>query len=230
MVALGAGIYAGIKERREEIRDLVLTDICPFTLGTGIINRSDRNNPIMSPVIERNSILPSSRSGFYTNSYDNQKHIVVGIYQGEAYYCRENIELGEIDMDILPMPVGESCFELTFTYDINGILEVEVTDLQQNIKKRKLLATGGIRVPEEEVEKRAQKLKAYKLVPPGGIRTKLVLARGERLFEELLGERRKAVAAILEQLQEAMNGRNDPQLVKLMKEAEALFDELEGNR
>ncbi len=230
VVALGAGIYAGIKERREEIRDLVLTDICPFTLGTGIINRSDRNNPIMSPVIERNSILPSSRSGFYTNSYDNQKHIVVGIYQGEAYYCRENIELGEIDMDILPMPVGESCFELTFTYDINGILEVEVTDLQQNIKKRKLLATGGIRVPEEEVEKRAQKLKAYKLVPPGGIRTKLVLARGERLFEELLGERRKAVAAILEQLQEAMNGRNDPQLVKLMKEAEALFDELEGNR
>ena len=80
------------------------------------------------------------------------------------------------------------------------------------------------------MEKRAQKLKAYKLVPPGGIRTKLVLARGERLFEELLGERRKAVAAILEQLQEAMNGRNDPQLVKLMKEAEALFDELEGNR
>lgn len=228
VVALGAGIYAGIKERREEIRDLVLTDICPFTLGTGIVNRSELGNPIMSPVIERNSILPSSRSGFYTNSYDNQKQVVVGIYQGESYYCRENIELGQIEMDILPMPEGEACFQLTFTYDINGILEVEVTDYQQKIKKRKILATGGIRVPEEEVEKRAQTLQAYKLMPPGGVRTRLALARGECLFEQLLGERRRAVAEILEQLKEAVSSQKDSQLVKLMKEAEALFDELEG--
>lgn len=229
VVAAGAGIYAGIKERQEEIRDLVLTDICPFTLGTGILNHSDRNNPIMSPVIERNTILPSSRTGFYTNSYDNQKHITVGIYQGESYYCLENTELGRIEMDILPMPEGSACFELTFTYDINGILKVELTDHNQNKKEQRLLTTGNIRVSEEEVRRRTEELQVYKLVPPGGMRTKLVLARGERLFRQLLGEKRKAAASVMEQLQRALNDRNDQQLIKLMKEAEAVFDELEGD-
>ena len=227
IVATGAGIYAGIKERKEEIRDLVLTDICPFTLGTDIVNYSDRNNPIMSPVIERNTILPSSRTGFYTNSFDNQTHITVGIYQGESYYCLENIELGQIEMDIFPMPKGKACLELTFTYDINGILKVELTDRYQNIKKEKLLTAGGVRIPEEEVQRRAEELQDYKLIPPGGIRTKLVLARGERLFEQLLGEKRKAVASVMEQLQRALNSQNDQQLVKQMKEAEAVFDKLE---
>ena len=100
VVAIGAGLYAGIKERREEIRDLVLTDICPFSLGTNVVNYSNSDRPLMSPIIERNSILPSSKIGYYTNAYDNQKHLTIGIYQGEAYYCDENTKLGEIEMDI----------------------------------------------------------------------------------------------------------------------------------
>lgn len=228
VVAAGAGVCAGIKERRKEIRDLVLTDICPFTLGTGVLNRSDQNNPVMSPVIERNTILPSARTNFYTNSHDNQKHITVGIYQGESYYCLENIELGRIEMDILPMPAGKACFELTFTYDINGLLKVELTDHHQNQNLQKLLTTGGIRIPEEEVQKRAEELQTYKLLPPGGIRTRLVLARGERLFKQLLGEKRKAAASVMEQLQRALDSQNDQQIIKRMKEAETFFDELEG--
>ena len=125
------------------------------------------------------------------------------------------------------MPKGKACLELTFTYDINGILKVELTDCYQNIKKEKLLTAGGVRIPEEEVQRRAEELQDYKLIPPGGIRTKLVLARGERLFEQLLGEKRKAVASVMEQLQRALNSQNDQQLVKQMKEAEAVFDKLE---
>lgn len=85
VVAIGVGIYAGIKERKQDIRDLVLTDICPFTLGTNVVNYADDDNPIMSAVIERNSVLPCSRTDWYTNAFDNQTKIVVGIYQGRRF-------------------------------------------------------------------------------------------------------------------------------------------------
>ncbi len=69
VVALGAGIYAGIRRRGEEIRDMLLTDVCPFTLGIGIRNRSGQDKNILSPMIERNSTLPAScRNRFVTTS------------------------------------------------------------------------------------------------------------------------------------------------------------------
>ncbi|MBD5550090.1 MAG: molecular chaperone HscC [Lachnospiraceae bacterium] len=229
VVAAGAGIYAGIKERREEIKDLILTDICPFTLGTSVVNYSDRSHPVMSPLIERNSILPTSRTNLYTNAYDNQTHITIGVYQGESYYCHENIELGKIEMDILPMPEGKACFAVNFTYDINGILEVEVTDLGQNKKLWKVFTSGSVRVSEEELEQRTQEMQEYKLMPPGGIRTKLVQARGERLFRQFTGWRREVVASVMAQLQKGLaEKQNDQGIIKLVKEVEAAFDKLEG--
>lgn len=229
VVAVGAGIYAGIKERREEIKDLILTDICPFTLGTNVVNYSDTSHPVMSPLIERNSILPTSRTSLYTNSYDNQTHIAIGVYQGESYYCHENIELGKIEMDILPVPKGKARFEVNFTYDINGILEVEVTDLQQNKKLWKVFTSGGVRVSEEEMERRIQEMQEYKLMPPGGIRTLLVQARGERLFRQFTGWRREAAASVMQQFQKALREQqNDQEIIRLAGEVEVAFDKLEG--
>ena len=100
IVAMGAGIYAGIKERKEELHDLVLTDTCPFTLGVSVTNYLDRENSVMSPVIERNSILPTSKRGIYTNAFSYQELVTIKVYQGEAYYCRDNLYLGEISMEV----------------------------------------------------------------------------------------------------------------------------------
>lgn len=227
IVAFGVGIYAGIKARKESIKDLVLTDICPFTLGTNINNYTDEKNPIMSPIIERNSILPNSKTRLYTNSYDNQAEIRFGIYQGEEYYCKENIELGSINLKILPVPKGNACLEVTFTYDINGILEVEVIDHQMKQMKRKIITSDNLRMSEEEIEQRLKELKTYKLMPQGGIRTKLVLARGERLFAQLLGKKRQIVADAMSQFQNILTTQNDQQIINKLKEIETLFDALE---
>ena len=228
VVAMGAGIYAGIKERQEDIQDLVLTDICPFTLGTDVVNRSDTDNPILSPIIERNSILPCSKTRYYANSYDGQSHISVGIFQGESYYCRDNIKLGAIEMDILPVPAGQAHIEVCFSYDINGILEVEVTDHQKKQIRQKVLTSDCLRLSESELNKRLEALQAYKLIPPGGIRTRLVLARGERLFAQLLGPRRQLAADAIQKLQEAILTQNDQQIINCLKEAQEIFDRLEG--
>lgn len=227
VVAMGAGIFAGIKERKEDIKDLVLTDICPFTLGVNVVNRSQEDNPIMSPVIERNSILPCSKTGLYTNSYSFQEHITIGIYQGEAYYCRENLELGAVEMDIDPVPRGETRLKVNFSYDINGILEVEVTDLVKNQVAKKVLTCNSMRMSDEELNSRLEELRTYKLMPSGGIRTQLVLARGERLFTQLLGARRIQAAKALEQLQNAIAGQNDQQIANCLRVAEEIFDRLE---
>lgn len=230
VVAMGAGVYAGIKERRQDIKDLVLTDICPFTLGTDVVNYADVDNSIMSAVIERNSVLPCSRTRYYTNSYDNQSHIDIGIYQGEAYYCNDNIKLGAIEMDIQPLKLGENHLRICFTYDINGILEVEVTDCtnpEAEQTKRKVLVSENLRLSEEELDRRLEELRAYKLMPRGGIRLKMVMARGERLFSQTLGQRREEVAAIMQQIQKAVAGGNDKQLAECLEWATEVFDRLE---
>lgn len=228
IVALGAGIYAGIKERREEIRDLVLTDTCPFTLGINVMNYADGNNPIMSPIIERNSILPSSKKGYYTNASDYQSKMVIKVYQGEEYFCRDNVYLGELQIDIKRKKKGENRLEVCFTYDINGILLVEVTDLDKDKKEQIVLASGTSRMEPGEVAKRVEELKTYQLAPPGDGRTKLVLARGERLFVQLLGEKRQMVSGVMGKLHEAIGTQNDQKVINCVKEAEKIFDFLEG--
>ena len=230
VVAMGVGIYAGIKERREDIKDLVLTDICPFTLGTDVVNYVDEENPIMSAVIERNSVLPCSRTGYYSNSHDNQSRIDIGIYQGEAYYCKDNLKLGSIRMDIQPRKRGENHLKICFTYDINGILEVEVTVFTNpgaEQTKRKVLVSENLRLSEEELERRLEELRKYKLMPRGGIRLKMVMERGERLYAQTLGSRRMEVAAVMKKIQEAVAGGDDRQIAECLKVAEEIFDRLE---
>lgn len=228
VIAMGAGIYAGIKERKQDIRDLVLTDICPFTLGVNVVNLTETDNPIMSPVIERNSILPCCKTGYYTNVYDNQSHIAVGIFQGEAYYCNDNLKLGTINMEIFPLPAGQAQIQICFSYDINGILEVEISDQQMHRLKKKVLTSENLRLSEEELEQRLNELRSYKLMPPGGIRTTLVLARGERLFSQLLGDRRRQVSLAMEQLRQTLSSQNDQKISNSLRAAEKLFDLLEG--
>ena len=213
VVAMGVGIYAGIKERKEDVKDLVLTDICPFTLGTNVVNYADNDNPVMSAVIERNSILPCSKKAYYTNAYDYQRKIVVGIYQGESFYCNENLKLGAVEMEIMPVSKGEACLEVRFSYDLNGILEVEVMDRQLKQMKRKVLTSESVRLSEEELNRRLEELQAYKMMPCGGIKTKVVLARGERLFAQMTGARRQQVVLVMR---------------RCLKEAQEIFDRLEG--
>ena len=83
VVACGAGIYAGIRQRREEIRDMLLTDVCPFTLGIGVNNKANRDKNIMNPMIERNSTLPASHKDRFVTVGDYQKEIRIRIYQGK---------------------------------------------------------------------------------------------------------------------------------------------------
>lgn len=125
MVAKGLGKYIGIKERDERVKQMILTDICPFSLNVDIVNHENKNNPLTAHIITRNSVLPTSQSHSFVTSYLGQHEVSFKINQGESKYAKENIYLGEI---ILKVPVNYDDHEetvITFSYDINSLLHIE---------------------------------------------------------------------------------------------------------
>ena len=103
-IAVGAGICAGMKARVRDLRELVLTDVCPFTLGIATLNHAEQSRDLMSPIIERNSVLPTSKEGVYYTAYDGQKAIEVKVYQGEQRYCGDNTYRSEEHTSELQSP------------------------------------------------------------------------------------------------------------------------------
>lgn len=108
IIALGVGTAVGIKERKAGIKDMLLSDICPFSLGTCVSDGS------FAVHIEKNVILPYSRTRMYTTVEDNQRRIAFPIYQGENMIAKANELLDEIRIDIPPRPAGEIQVEVTF--------------------------------------------------------------------------------------------------------------------
>jgi len=197
VVGLGVGVYAGIRERRESIRDIVMTDLCPFTLGTSVANSSDDGSLLYSPIIERNSILPCSRLQRYCTAADSQSQVIVDIYQGEERYSKDNLKLGELTVPVPNAPAGKESVDIRFTYDINGILEVEVTVVSTGKVYRELLFGKDTAVTEKEARQRLKELSQVKLPPQNREGIRALVARGERLYAQSTGREREKVGQAL---------------------------------
>lgn len=217
MVALGVGTYAGIKERRKDIKDLLLTDICPFSLGTGIFNKGNVKRALMSTIIERNSVLPCSHRARFQTVSDYQKHVVIDVYQGEEYYADNNIHLGEVKIDVPLAPKGEETVTVDYTYDINGILIVDVEVDSTGEKKRQVITTGTDNIAPEEIKKRVTELEKMKLSPADQEENQMLLAWGERLYAQTTGALRDAVGERLNYFQQLLHIEQNPYEVKKWK-------------
>ncbi len=225
IVARGAAIYAGIKERREEIRDVLLTDICPFTLGVGV---KDPSSPdlLLSPVIERNCVLPYSREQSYVPCNDDQTEVMIHIFQGESMHCSENLFLGSLHLDMPPAGTDRRFVKVGFTYDINGILEVEAVN-HAGQKRRKVILNSHIRMSDEELEKRLCEIKSLNYISKEEEQTLYLLARADRLYRECLGRDREVVQLNSQRLRALMEKKDPAELRAARKQVEPIFDYLE---
>jgi molecular chaperone HscC len=203
-IALGVGIVTGIKSREAGIRDVIMTDICPFTLGTSVLN-PQTNQPEFSPIIERNTALPVSNARLYSTLREQQTEVDIDVYQGESMSVHNNLLLGKLSMAVPPMPAGKVVVSIRFSYDINGILEVDATCLQNGAKEHKLIITNSS-LSEQEINERRQILLQLKIPPRDQDQNRLLLERGARLYEENTGALREVIrgetaifAAVLEQ-------------------------------
>ena len=125
-VAEGASIMGGIISEEMAEEGLVITDVCPFTLGVRSVNFLDMD--IMSEIIPRNTTIPVTRSEEFSTVANGQRQVRVEVYQGENPAASQNHYLGEFMLSgIPPAPAGKESVDIAFSYDLNGILNVKAT-------------------------------------------------------------------------------------------------------
>lgn len=121
VVAMGAAVQAGLKARDAALNEVVMTDVCPYTLGTEIVRKlgqSQYQEGVYLPIIERNTVIPTSRVERVCTINDYQSEVLVNVYQGESSLVKDNIKLGSLHLKVSPKPAGEEAVDIRFTYDI----------------------------------------------------------------------------------------------------------------
>ena len=172
---------------------MLLTDVCPFTLGIGVNNRANRDKNILNPMIERNSTLPASHRDRFVTVADYQKEIKVCIYQGEEYYVDDDVLLGELTIEVALKPAGQAWVEVQFTYDINGILHVVV---ENEMGERRQILLANQTLSEAELERYTREMEKIMLPPIQQPENREMLDRFLAYYEESTGRRREMIAAM----------------------------------
>jgi molecular chaperone HscC len=196
VVALGAAVQAGLKARHAALADLVMTDVCPYTLGISVRDPTAPDQRSMSPLIERNAVVPISRAGRYFTVEDNQAAIVIEVYQGENLRPTQNIKIGDLRMPVPMAPAGREGVEVRFTYDVNGALEVEVAAETTGQRERRVFRNEA-NLTAEDVDARFRTLAELKTPPRDQAENRALIARAERLYAESLGAQREHIKRLL---------------------------------
>jgi len=182
---------------------VVMTDVCPFTLGISVRDPTAPDQRTMSPLIERNAVVPISRSGRYYTVADNQAAIVIEVFQGENLRPAQNIKIGELRMPVPLAPAGREGVEVRFTYDVNGALEVEVAAETTGQRERRVFRNEA-NLSAEELDKRFLALAEIKAPPRDQAENRALIARAERLYAESLGAQREHIKRLLSEFEIAL--------------------------
>lgn len=230
VVAVGAATQAAMKERNEAVREMILTDVCPFTLGTDIVvNRGNgyKENGHYLPIIERNSVIPVSRTERLYTAGDNQSIIRVQILQGESRYARNNVYLGDIEVPVPIGPAGQEAVDVTYTYDVNSILEVMVKVVSTKLEKRIVIKNEETDMSDEEIDERLASLAALKIHPREQEENKLLLLRGDRMYEEATGDIRTLIERNMTVFESVLDKQNRDEIAGARRELKDFLDSIE---
>lgn len=230
-VALGAAIQAAMKERNEAVKEVILTDVCSFTLGTEI--SVERANGMYEaghfmPIIDRNTVIPASRTERVYTLHDNQDSIRVNVLQGESRFAQNNLLLGSMTVRVPKNTAGEEAVDITYTYDINSLLEVQVKVISTGEVKKQIIKGKSNEMSEEEVQQRMEELSYLKVHPRDQEENRLLLLKGERLYEESTGDTRVMIDMWLRKFEEALNSRSRENIEDARRELKEQLAELDN--
>jgi molecular chaperone HscC len=232
-IAIGAAIQAGLKARDGALKDVVMTDVCPYTLGVDTAERRADGGiaaGIFSPIIERNTVVPASRIQRFSTIQDNQRHVVFNIFQGESRKVEDNVRLGSIDLVVPPRPAGAVSIDVRFTYDINGLLEVDIKSPETGETKQLVIADEDADMDSDEMRKRRDALAALKIHPREMHENTAALARGTRCYEQFLGDRRQFVGQLIGQFEAVLDRQDPKEIAAARAEFMKALDSIDGDR
>ncbi|NCT82556.1 MAG: Hsp70 family protein [Comamonadaceae bacterium] len=205
-IVMGAAVQAGLKARDAALNDVVLTDVMPYSLGIVAASHVGERlvNDRFSPIIERNTPVPVSRVEQYRTLSDQQKLILIDVRQGESPVGSENLSLGKLEIPIAAAPAGEAGVDVRFTYDVNGLLEVEAHDFPGGQRHELIIESQGARLSSAEIAATRERLQALKRHPRDEQDNRYQIERAKRLFEDRLGHDRSLLQDWLTQFEAAL--------------------------
>ena len=233
VVAMGAAIQAGLKARDVALEDLVLTDVCPYSLGVGVYNENDQlgtQGDLFSPILERNTVIPSSRVNIYTTVSDNQTQLNMEIYQGENRLVKNNIHLGGLEIKVPKAKKGAETIQVRFSYDVNGVLEIDAQVVSSGEKYYKMILNTPTELSASEIEASKSKLAALKFHPREQEGNMILIARAERLYEGRLGDDREVLLQALRWFESVLEQQNLTEIAQAQIEFADLLDQFEQDR
>ena len=207
----------------------MLTDVCPFTLGTEVLvdNGVIKEPGHYLPIIERNTVIPVSRTETVYTAHENQTRVTVKILQGESRMSQNNLLLGELSVPVPAGPKGKEAVDITYTYDVNSLLEVEVYVHSSKLRRKILIQGNESRLSPEEAEKRMEALQHLKQNPRDEEPNRLVLLRGERLYEEATGEMRQAIDQAMMEFDRVLKKQDRREIQRTREKLVKFFDAME---
>jgi molecular chaperone HscC len=229
VVALGAAVQAGLFARHAGVEDLVVTDVAPFTLGMEISKRLgiDLRSGYFMPIIHRNTTIPVSRVERVSTLKPNQTEVTVKVYQGEGRRVEDNLFLGEFDVNGIPRGPAGQAVDVRFTYDLNGVLEVEATVVSTKQKVTHVITRHAKGLNREQVQKAVQDMAKLKTHPREEATHRFLLKRAERVFQELPGEKRAILGELLDGFEQALEVDGPELIAKHRAALEAFLDRYE---
>lgn len=184
LVALGLGKYIGIKQRDENIKDVVVTDICPFSLSTSTYNEQNPDLELSTVLIPKNSVLPTSKKMTLRTVHKGQTKVNISVFQGQAMYAKENLFLGQAFIHVPRNMHDYESFDLIYSYDINSMLYVEA--IVHSTKEHYIFRVSKGDVLEKvDASVRLDSIKEVSLALYQNNEVDALLARIERIYREV---------------------------------------------
>lgn len=196
-IARGTAVMAGLKTRAESLKEVVMTDVCPYSLGIEVIHQEGAGlteKGLFAPIIERNTVVPTSKVNTFFPTQDFQKILKLRVFQGESRRVVNNIFLGEIELPLPSATRSENPVEVRFTYDVSGIIEVEALVMKSQERHSLVIQHHASSLTAEEIANRLVQIAHLKIHPRQDHVNLVLIARAEHLYEERTGESRKMLA------------------------------------
>ena len=231
LVALGLGKYIGIKQRDENIKDVVVTDICPFSLSTSTYNEQNPDLELSTVLIPKNSVLPTSKKMTLRTVHKGQTKVNISVFQGQAMYAKENLFLGQAFIHVPRNMRDYESFDLIYSYDINSMLYVEA--IVHSTKEHYIFRVSKGDVLEKvDASIRLDSIKEVSLALYQNNEVDALLARIERIYQEVDEETQDYLMRLHAEFTKDMKTliNNIQKRKRLIQQVSSILDQIEESQ
>ena len=231
LVVLGLGKYIGIKQRDENIKDVVVTDICPFSLSTSTYNEQNPDLELSTVLIPKNSVLPTSKKMTLRTVHKGQTKVNISVFQGQAMYAKENLFLGQAFIHVPRNMHDYESFDLIYSYDINSMLYVEA--IVNSTKEHYIFRVSKGDVLEKvDASVRLDSIKEVSLALYQNNEVDAILARTERIYKEVDEETQDYLMKLHTEFTKDMETliNNIQKRKRLIQQVSSILDQIEESQ